>query len=109
MPPVVDGLTKRPSRFSAEPDRPTSLPSKYIAHAPAVLEPREVGVKAIRSSAWPEAPGTEKLPAVDTSSLPLGNTAIASTFSAVPDRPTSLPSKYMLQVPVVLPPRLEGL
>ena len=99
---------KRPSTSSlAVSANPTSLPSKYMAQVPAVLLPRLVGVKIKRSSSSPLTPGTTKLPVVDRTMRPLASTLTASTFSTLPLRPTSLPSKYMLQVPEVNWPGLR--
>ena len=98
-------LTSSPSfEFS-----PTSLPSKYIAHVPAVVAPRLVGVKAIRSSSSPVTPPlTENVPVVEIRIRPSARTATASMFSFEPLRPTSLPSKYIDHVPAVLSPSDVG-
>src|SRR3972149_3609780 len=87
----------------------TSDPSKYMAQAPLVVSPREVGVKANRSSSTPLTPGTVLLPVVETNSRPSGSRSSASMFSlTVSSSPTSPPSKYRLKLPAVLPPRGVG-
>ena len=55
-------------------DRPTSDPSKYIAHVPLVVFPREVGVKASTSSSRAElTPGTTGLPVLEINKRPSGS------------------------------------
>lgn len=83
---------------------PTSEPSKYIAHDPVVLLPKDTGVKANISSSLPETPGTEGLPVVEIKMRPSGSTLNESILSLVVLRPTSLPSMYMLNVPAVVVP-----
>src|SRR5262245_30989265 len=89
---------------------PTSLPSKYMAQRPAVFAPREVGVKTRMSSSAPDTPGTLTFPLVEMSSRPSPSMVKASMPSALVVlnvdelRPTSLPSKYILQVPALTEP-----
>src|SRR6266536_1534356 len=84
---------------------PTSEPSKYIAHVPAVTSPREVGVNASTSSSLPVVrPGTEGLPVVENNKRPSDNSESESILSLLVSKPTSLPSKYMLNVPAVFAP-----
>src|SRR5215213_7790855 len=84
---------------------PTSEPSKYIAHVPAVTFPREVGVNASTSSSLPlVTPVTDGLPVVENNNRPSDSRESESMLSLLVSKPTSLPSKYMLKVPpVVLP------
>src|SRR5215207_8311461 len=83
---------------------PTSEPSKYIAQLPLVVLPSEVDVKARISSSFPVTPGTDGLPVVEIKMRPSGRTLTASMFSAVVSNPTSLPSRYMLNIPAVVLP-----
>src|ERR1044071_554635 len=87
-------------------DRPTSEPSKYIAHVPLVVLPRAVGVNASTSSSLAElTPVTTGLPVVEINRRPSESRDRESIFSfVVSSKPTSLPSKYKLNVPAVLLP-----
>lgn len=82
--------------------RPTSEPSKYKAHVPAVTLPSEVGVNAsTSSSARLASPEIEGLPLVETSNRPSESSVSESIVSLLDSSPTSLPSKYRLNVPAV--------
>lgn len=87
---------------------PTSEPSKYMAHDPLVVVPRDVAAKETRSSLFPETPVTLKGPTVLTIRLPLGAKLMASISSSVVVSPTSEPSKYIVKVPAVFDPREVG-
>src|SRR5688500_20361067 len=82
---------------------PTSEPSKYINQVPLVLLPSVVGVNASTSSSLaPVTPTTAGFPVVESSTRPSGSRLTESIFSADVSKPTSLPSKYMDQVPLVV-------
>ncbi len=89
--------------------KPTSEPSKYNDQVPLVVDPSELGEKAIRSSSSPETPGTLKDPSVLRTNLPSGAKSIASTSSAFEVKPTSEPSKYHPNVPAVFVPSDVGM
>ena len=83
---------------------PTSEPSKYSVQVPAVTSPKEVDVKARISSSAPLTPGTKGFPVVEINRRPSDRSESASMLSPLVSRPTSLPSKYMLNVPAVFIP-----
>jgi len=83
---------------------PTSEPSKYIAQVPLVAVPSVVGVNAKTSSSAPVTPATDELPVVESNTRPSGSKLTESIFSAVISRPTSIPFKYMPNVPAVTLP-----
>ena len=84
---------------------PTSEPSKYIVHAPLVFAPNAVGVNSNTSSSLPPViPVTVGLPVVEINTCPLGSRLTASIFSAATSSPTSMPLRYMLNVPAVTLP-----
>ena len=105
--PVVDRYTRpaastaAASTFSCEVEMPTSEPSKYMAYVPLVVAPSELGVKMSRSSAPDETPGTLAEPSVDSTNFPFESSSKASTSSPDVVRPTSEPSKYTLNAPLV--------
>ena len=88
---------------------PTSEPSKYSNQVPLVVDPRDVGEKAIKSSSLPETPVTLKEPRVLMINFPSGTKSMASTSSASVVKPTSEPSKYHWKVPVVVSPVEVGM
>ena len=100
--------TNSPLTFSAAPLKPTSLPSKYIAHVPDVLAAERARRERQQILRLPPVVtrGTENAPDVEMTIVPSGNTATASMFSPVVVSPTSLPSKYISQIPEVSFPRL---
>lgn len=85
--------------------KPTSEPSKYIFHVPAVALPSELGVNASTSSSLPLTPGTAGLLVVESSKRPSGSNESESMLSLLVSKPTSLPSKYILKVPAVVLPK----
>ena len=90
--------------------KPSLLPSKKsgLENVPAVEVPRADGWKMKMSSLLPVSPGTEKLPLTDSTIAPSASSAKPSTFSLDAPSPTSLPSKYIVQVPAVVLPNDVG-
>jgi len=74
-----------------------------------VFVPREVGVKATRSSSSPDVPVTLNDPVVLRISFPSGANPMTSIFSLLADKPTSEPSKYHSKEPVVFVPNDVGM
>ena len=73
---------------------PTSDPSKYRDHVPAVVLPKEVEVNAITSSSLPPvSPEMDGSPEVDSSNRPSESKVNESMLSVETSKPTSLPSK----------------
>src|SRR5215217_5592273 len=85
--------------------KPTSDPSKYMDQVPLVVFPNVVDVNANISSSLPVRPGTDESPVVEIRIRSFGSTDTESMYSVVVSKPTSLPSKYMLNVPAVVLPR----
>ena len=84
---------------------PTSDPSKYINHVPLVSAPNVVEVNASMSSSRPPVtPETVGLPVVEISIRPSTSRVTESMFSAATSSPTSMPLRYMLNVPAVTGP-----
>lgn len=87
-----------------ESESPTSDPSKYSAQLPLVFVPREVGVNSSISSSFPATFGTAESTVVESRIRPSGRTLNASIVSPLVSSPTSIPLKYILNVPAVLGP-----
>jgi hypothetical protein len=76
-----------------------------MVHDPLVTSPSVVGVNAsISSSAAAVTPTTDGLPVVEINTRPSGSELSESMFSAFVSNPTSIPLRYMLNVPVVTLP-----
>src|SRR6266508_2060709 len=82
---------------------PRFAPLKYNAQVPLVVGPNAVGVNANTSSSLTLlTPVTDGLPVVEIRIRPSGSLSMASMSSPEVVNPTSLPWKYMLNVPDVL-------